>query len=222
MDLREQKKQSFPNYLLANHEFVKQKEENEMQMEASLPFHSRKEKPALTQQNVAKEPVFKKADTFREQSRHISRKSQWQADTIDFSRRRFTPTQVPSALKGMSLKQTKKVDYPALKKQLEQDPEELLTFVATEESLLNEQEWQQVSAKKQQEKQMEQLPVKKTIKPKQKVIQETLVSTLPQAADKEALEPLVAKKNRKAMKRSLSWLMDQEEQTQGLPYGKQS
>ena len=215
----------FPNYLHPKEDisFVSnQEKEQETIEEHYLPF-SKQQKSALEEKEAPKtrEGIFQ---SFKESRQRGNNREKWRSFLQEKpTRTRFTPSTVPSILKGMtSTSQIKKqIPYEMLEENLRVNAEELLIF-SSEETPLVKVEEVEVS-----QKVVEKSPKKATKLqsdlPTTQIVQETLLNHLPDTQAMEVLAPELQPlpgKQRRAMNRSLSWIMEQEQGKDTLPYSK--
>ena len=170
-----------------------------------------------------KEGIFQ---SFKESSQRGNNRDKWRSFLQEKpTRTRFTPSTVPSILKGMTpVKSVKKqVAYEELENQLKRDAEELLIFSSEETPLVTVEE---VEVERKSQKIEKQTPAQKRVNPSlssSQMVQETLLKTLPDTQSMEVLAPELKPlpgKQRRAMNRSLSWIMEQEQGKDTLPYSK--
>ena len=170
-----------------------------------------------------KEGIFQ---SFKESSQRGNNRDKWRSFLQEKpTRTRFTPSTVPSILKGMTpVKSVKKqVAYEELENQLKRDAEELLIFSSEETPLVTVEE---VEVERKSQKIEKQTPAQKRVNPSlssSQIVQETLLKTLPDTQSMEVLAPELKPlpgKQRRAMNRSLSWIMEQEQGKDTLPYSK--
>ena len=164
--------------------------------------------------------------SFKESSQRGNNRDKWRSFLQEKpTRTRFTPSTVPSILKGMTpVKSVKKqVAYEELENQLKRDAEELLIFSSEETPLVTVEE---VEVERKSQKIEKQTPVQKRVDTSlssSQMVQETLLKTLPDTQSMEVLAPELKPlpgKQRRAMNRSLSWIMEQEQGKDTLPYSK--
>lgn len=213
----------FPNYLTSKNEFSfeeSQKKGEETIVEHYLPF-SMQEKSALEEKDAPakKEGIFQ---SFKESSQRGNNREKWRSFLQEKpARRRFTPSTVPSILKGMMpASQTKElISYEVLEEKLKVNPEELCIFSSEETPLVMVEE---VEVSLEDTKSSSQKPTKiQTALSSTKIVQETLLNSLPDTQAMEVLAPELKPlpgKQRRAMNRSLSWIMEQEQEKDTLPY----
>lgn len=160
-----------------------------------------------------------------------NRRNDWN-DYLYYSRSRpFTPTTVPSALKGLDLsaKDTNAISYERLVTSLRKEDSDLLLFESQEDSLLALDEIPQiarVTSSKRHRKRTKSGRVtneKSIERPSQEQtsVQESLLQEIPTKQSEELLTQLnpLPGKQRRAMNRSLSWIMEQEKgESDLLPY----
>ena len=218
----------FPNHLHPKEEVAFESEQEEMKEEAivehylpfSHPTHSALEEKMNPEK---KEGIFQ---SFKESSQRGNNRDKWRSFLQEKpTRTRFTPSTVPSILKGMTpVKSVKKqVAYEELENQLKRDAEELLIFSSEETPLVTVEE---VEVERKSQKIEKQTPVQKRVNTSlssSQMVQETLLKTLPDTQSMEVLAPELKPlpgKQRRAMNRSLSWIMEQEQGKDTLPYSK--
>lgn len=215
----------FPNYLHPKEDIsfgTNQDSEQEMTVEHYLPF-LKQQKSALEEKDTpqTKDGIFQ---SFKESSQRGNNREKWRNFLQEKpARKRFTPSTVPSILKGMPPSMPKKVEisYEVLEESLRVNVEDLLIF-SSEETLLIKVEEVEVS-----QKVVEKSPKKATKLqsdlPSTQIVQETLLNHLPDTQAMEVLAPELQPlpgKQRRAMNRSLSWIMEQEQGKDTLPYSK--
>ena len=218
----------FPNHLHPKEEVAFESEQEEMKEEAivehylpfSHPTHSALEEKMNPEK---KEGIFQ---SFKESSQRGNNRDKWRSFLQEKpTRTRFTPSTVPSILKGMTpVKSVKKqVAYEELENQLKRDAEELLIFSSEETPLVTVEE---VEVERKSQKIEKQTPLQKRVNTSlssSQMVQETLLKTLPDTQSMEVLAPELKPlpgKQRRAMNRSLSWIMEQEQGKDTLPYSK--
>ena len=162
--------------------------------------------------------------SFKESSQRGNNREKWRSFLQEKpTRTRFTPSTVPSILKGMapSISVKKQVAYEELENRLKREPEELLIFSSEEIPLVTVEE---VEIEKKAEKMENRITSSKRMNsslPSTQMVQETLLKTLPDTQAMEVLAPELQPlpgKQRRAMNRSLSWIMEQEQGKDNLPY----
>lgn len=218
----------FPNHLHPKEEVAFESEQEEMKEEAivehylpfSHPTHSALEEKMNPEK---KEGIFQ---SFKESSQRGNNRDKWRSFLQEKpTRTRFTPSTVPSILKGMTPIKTvkKKVAYEELENELKRDAEELLIFSSEETPLVTVEE---VEVERKSQKIEKQTPLQKRVNTSlssSQMVQETLLKTLPDTQSMEVLAPELKPlpgKQRRAMNRSLSWIMEQEQGKDTLPYSK--
>ena len=218
----------FPNYLHPKEEVAFESEQEEMKEEAivehylpfSHPTHSALEEKMNPEK---KEGIFQ---SFKESSQRGNNRDKWRSFLQEKpTRTRFTPSTVPSILKGMTPIKTvkKQVAYEELENELKRDAEELLIFSSEETPLVTVEE---VEVERKSQKIEKQTPLQKRVNTSlssSQMVQETLLKTLPDTQSMEVLAPELKPlpgKQRRAMNRSLSWIMEQEQGKDTLPYSK--
>lgn len=215
----------FPNYLHPKEDIsfgTNQDSEQEMTVEHYLPF-LKQQKSALEEKDTpqTKDGIFQ---SFKESSQRGNNREKWRNFLQEKpARKRFTPSTVPSILKGMPPSMPKKVEIPyeVLEESLRVNVEDLLIFSSEETPLIKVEEVE-VS-----QKVVEKSPKKATKLqsdfPSTQIVQETLLNHLPDTQAMEVLAPELQPlpgKQRRAMNRSLSWIMEQEQGKDTLPYSK--
>ena len=218
----------FPNHLHPKEEGAFDSEQEEIKeetiVEHYLPF-SHPTRSALEEKMnpEKKEGIFQ---SFKESSQRGNNRDKWRSFLQEKpTRTRFTPSTVPSILKGMTpVKSVKKqVAYEELENQLKRDAEDLLIFSSEETPLVTVEE---VEVERKSQKIEKQTPVQKRVNTSlssSQMVQETLLKTLPDTQSMEVLAPELKPlpgKQRRAMNRSLSWIMEQEQGKDTLPYSK--
>ena len=218
----------FPNHLHPKEEVAFESEQEEMKEEAivehylpfSHPTHSALEEKMNPEK---KEGIFQ---SFKESSKRGNNRDKWRSFLQEKpTRTRFTPSTVPSILKGMTPIKTvkKQVAYEELENELKRDAEELLIFSSEETPLVTVEE---VEVERKSQKIEKQTPLQKRVNTSlssSQMVQETLLKTLPDTQSMEVLAPELKPlpgKQRRAMNRSLSWIMEQEQGKDTLPYSK--
>lgn len=218
----------FPNHLHPKEEVAFESEQEEMKEETivehylpfSHPTHSALEEKMNPEK---KEGIFQ---SFKESSQRGNNRDKWRSFLQEKpTRTRFTPSTVPSILKGMTPIKTvkKQVAYEELENELKRDAEELLIFSSEETPLVTVEE---VEVERKSQKIEKQTPLQKRVNTSlssSQMVQETLLKTLPDTQSMEVLAPELKPlpgKQRRAMNRSLSWIMEQEQGKDTLPYSK--
>ena len=218
----------FPNHLHPKEEVAFESEQEEMKEEAivehylpfSHPTHSALEEKMNPEK---KEGIFQ---SFKESSQRGNNRDKWRSFLQEKpTRTRFTPSTVPSILKGITPIKTvkKQVAYEELENELKRDAEELLIFSSEETPLVTVEE---VEVERKSQKIEKQTPLQKRVNTSlssSQMVQETLLKTLPDTQSMEVLAPELKPlpgKQRRAMNRSLSWIMEQEQGKDTLPYSK--
>lgn len=215
----------FPNYLHPKEDisFVSnQEKEQETIEEHYLPF-SKQQKSALEEKDApqTREGIFQ---SFKESSQRGNNREKWRSFLQEKpTRTRFTPSTVPSILKGMTpTSQIKKqIPYEMLEENLRVNAEELLIF-SSEETPLVKVEEVEVSQKVVEKSPKTAIKFQSDL-PTTQIVQETLLNHLPDTQAMEVLAPELQPlpgKQRRAMNRSLSWIMEQEQGKDTLPYSK--
>lgn len=218
----------FPNHLHPKKEVVFDSEQEEVKeetiVEHYLPFsHTTRSALEEKMNPEKKEGIFQ---SFKESSQRGNNRDKWRSFLQEKpTRTRFTPSTVPSILKGMTpVKSVKKqVAYEELENQLKRDAEDLLIFSSEETPLVTVEE---VEVERKSQKIEKQAPLQKRVNPSlssSQMVQETLLKTLPDTQSMEVLAPELKPlpgKQRRAMNRSLSWIMEQEQGKHTLPYSK--
>ena len=137
------------------------------------------------------------------------------------ARKRFIPSTVPSILKGMTPLMPKKVEIPykVLEERLRVDAEDLLIFLSEETPLVMVEE---IAVAQEEIKEANHKPSKiQSALSSVQMVQDTLLSSLPDTQAMEVLAPELHPlpgKQRRAMNRTLSWIMEQEQGKDTLPY----
>lgn len=239
MDFSKQKKRDFPNYL-APKTSTELPETTEMTPPINegtqhyLPF-DRHTPTAYHESQRMSQLAAETYDfpSFKKRSQRGNRQEKWRAFLNDSSvKKPFTPSVVPSILKGLprnALLQ-KQTDYEQLEIQLRQPAEEMLVFATEEVSLVDtpaiSEEKEAVSRRSKAQKHFFANQTTKAewaplLPQSVEVIQETLLQS--KAIDSQTTAKMnESSKQRRAMKRSLSWIMEQEQQVDSLlPYHKQ-
>ena len=218
----------FPNHLHPKEEVAFESEQEEMKEEAIvehyLPFSHPTHLALEEKMNPEKkEGIFQ---SFKESSQRGNNRDKWRSFLQEKpTRTRFTPSTVPSILKGMTPIKTvkKQVAYEELENELKRDAEELLIFSSEETPLVTVEE---VEVERKSQKIEKQTPLQKRVNTSlssSQMVQETLLKTLPDTQSMEVLAPELKPlpgKQRRAMNRSLSWIMEQEQGKDTLPYSK--
>lgn len=216
----------FPNHLHPKEEVIFDSEPEEVKeevvVERYLPF-SHQIRSALEEKMnpEKKEGIFQ---SFKESSQRGNNREKWRSFLQEKpTRTRFTPSTVPSILKGITPSpQTKKqIPYEVLEENLRVNTEELLIF-SSEETPLVKVEEVEVSYK-EEEKSSQKLTKLQSNLSSTQMVQETLLNGLPDTQSMEVLAPELKPlpgKQRRAMNRSLSWIMEQEQGKDSLPYSK--
>lgn len=218
----------FPNHLHPKEEVAFESEQEEMKEEAIVEhyFPFSHPTPSALEEKMnpeKKEGIFQ---SFKESSKRGNNRDKWRSFLQEKpTRTRFTPSTVPSILKGMTpVKNVKKqVAYEELENELKRDAEELLIFSSEETPLVTVEE---VEVERKSQKIEKQTPLQKRVNTSlssSQMVQETLLKTLPDTQSMEVLAPELKPlpgKQRRAMNRSLSWIMEQEQGKDTLPYSK--
>ena len=213
----------FPNYLHPKEEIsfgTNQDSEQETTVEHYLPF-SKQQKSALEEKDTpqTKDGIFQ---SFKESSQRGNNREKWRSFLQEKpARKRFTPSTVPSILKGMTPSIPKKVEIPyeVLEERLRVEVEDLLIFSSEETPLVMVEE---VAVTQEEIKKANQKPSKiQSALSSVQMVQDTLLSSLPDTQAMEVLAPELHPlpgKQRRAMNRTLSWIMEQEQGKDTLPY----
>lgn len=215
----------FPNYLHPKEEIsfaTNQEKEKETIEEHYLPF-SKQQKSALEEKDApqTKNGIFQ---SFKESSQRGNNLEKWRSFLQEKpTRTRFTPSTVPSILKGMTpASQIKKqIPYEVLEENLRVNAEELLIFSSEETPLVKVEEVE--VSKKVMDKSSKKVTKLQSDFSTTQIVQETLLNHLPDTQAMEVLAPELQPlpgKQRRAMNRSLSWIMEQEQEKDTLPYSK--
>lgn len=207
----------FPNFLKTENGEEKRDHFGEEITKAGnyLPFTSSDKVAFMTEDKQKPTTVEQYFPSFKEQSERRRHTQDWRSFLEEKPvRRRFVPTEVPSILKGMPRRDSKvqeEVDYQQLEEELLITASEMMIFVEDETTTLED-----VST-------LNKTPQKPTnlqsftttsyqpalLSHSQEIVQETAIQQLPKTQKN---------KQRKAMKKSLSMIMEQEKGTQTLPY----
>ena len=215
----------FPNYLHPKEDisFVSnQEKEQETIEEHYLPF-SKQQKSALEEKDApqTRDGIFQ---SFKESSQRGNNREKWRSFLQEKpTRTRFTPSTVPSILKGMTPPSQikKQIPYEVLEENLRVNTEELLIFSSEETPLVKVEEVE--VSQKVVEKSSKKVTKLQSDLPTTQIVQETLLNHLPDTQAMEVLAPELQPlpgKQRRAMNRSLSWIMEQEQGKDTLPYSK--
>lgn len=218
----------FPNHLHPKEEVAFESEQEEIKEETIVEHYLPFSHPTLSALEEKMNPEKKEGifQSFKESSQRGNNRDKWRSFLQEKpTRTRFTPSTVPSILKGMTpVKSVKKqVAYEELENQLKRDAEELLIFSSEETPLVTVEE---VEVERKSQKIEKQTPVQKRVDTSlssSQMVQETLLKTLPDTQSMEVLAPELKPlpgKQRRAMNRSLSWIMEQEQGKDTLPYSK--
>ena len=215
----------FPNYLHPKEEIsfeTNQDREQETIVEHYLPF-SKQQKSALEEKDApqTRDGIFQ---SFKESSQRGNNREKWRSFLQEKpTRTRFTPSTVPSILKGMTPPSQikKQIPYEVLEENLRVNTEELLIFSSEETPLVKVEEVE--VSQKVVEKSSKKVTKLQSDLPTTQIVQETLLNHLPDTQAMEVLAPELQPlpgKQRRAMNRSLSWIMEQEQGKDTLPYSK--
>ena len=218
----------FPNYLNPKEEVVFDSEQEEKKEETVVEHYLPFSHPTRSALEEKMNPEKKEGilQSFKESSQRGNNRDKWRSFLQEKpTRTRFTPSTVPSILKGMTPVKTvkKQVVYEELENQLKRDEEELLIFSSEETPLVTVEE---VEVERKSQKIEKQTSLQKRVDTSlssSQMVQETLLKTLPDTQSMEVLAPELKPlpgKQRRAMNRSLSWIMEQEQGKDTLPYSK--
>ena len=218
----------FPNYLHPKEEVSFDSEQGEIIEETVVEHYLPFSHPTRSALEEKMNPEKKEGilQSFKESSQRGNNRDKWRSFLQEKpTRTRFTPSTVPSILKGMTpVKSVKKqVAYEELENQLKRDAEDLLIFSSEETPLVTVEE---VEVERKSQKIEKQTSLQKRVNPSlssSQMVQETLLKTLPDTQSMEVLAPELKPlpgKQRRAMNRSLSWIMEQEQGKDTLPYSK--
>lgn len=218
----------FPNYLHPKEEVVFDSEQEEKKEETVVEHYLPFSHPTRSALEEKMNPEKKEGilQSFKESSQRGNNRDKWRSFLQEKpTRTRFTPSTVPSILKGMIPVKTvkKQVVYEELENQLKRNAEELLIFSSEETPLVTVEE---VEVERKTQKIEKQTSLKKRVNTSlssSQMVQETLLKTLPDTQSMEVLAPELKPlpgKQRRAMNRSLSWIMEQEQGKDTLPYSK--
>lgn len=189
-------KKSFPNYLTANQLTELEERKQQQTVQPFLSIHNKKEEVPFYHERFVEDHSV--TETFRSKQKKKST-STYIHDEFQ-KHHSFVPKELPS----VSIAATKEpaVAYEVLKRKLQLKKEDVLLFESEETLLVQQEEKTHLPMKKRE---------KRVLKPSQELgYQETLID----AAQIEKLHS----KPRRAMKRSLSQLMKQEQRHTTLPY----
>jgi len=135
----------FPNHLHPKEEVAFESEQEEMKEEAIvehyLPFSH--PTPSALEEKMNPEKKEGILQSFKESSQRGNNRDKWRSFLQEKpTRTRFTPSTVPSILKGMtpSISVKKQVAYEELENRLKREPEELLIFSSEETPLVTVEE----------------------------------------------------------------------------------
>ena len=218
----------FPNYLHPKEEVVFDSEQEDIKEETVVEHYLPFSHPTRSALEEKMNPEKKEGilQSFKESSQRGNNRDKWRSFLQEKpTRTRFTPSTVPSILKGMTPVKTvkKQVVYEELENQLKRDAEELLIFSSEETPLVTVEEVE-VERKSQKIEKQTSLPKRvNTSLSSSQMVQETLLKTVPDTQSMEVLAPELKPlpgKQRRAMNRSLSWIMEQEQGKDTLPYSK--
>ena len=243
-------KTTFPNYLKQGQSFEDQVVEEMTRVDAtrkdetpkeSLPFDERRDAALLQPIEKEEHPLPAQFRSFKEKATEGHQKYKPRVDWSSYlntnQRKPFKPSVVPSMNRDNQKEQEDKIPYKKLEKDLLQEKDDLILF-AKEESLLVSMDEEDTIESRMKEFQKEshtkpvhnQLFASKGYIPafqrKQdhqlEVVQESLLEGLPETKvekRKSPHKPMMGKQ-RRAMKRSLSTIMEQDQKTKDLPYMK--
>ena len=221
----------FPNHLHPKEEVIFDYEPEEVKeevvVERYLPFSHQTRSALEEKMNPEKKEGI--LQSFKESSQRGNNREKWRSFLQEKpTRTRFTPSTVPSILKGITpTPQTKKqIPYEVLEENLRVNTEEVLIFSSEETPLVNVEEVE--VSYKEEEKSFQKLSklqsnLFSTNLFSTQMVQETLLNSLPDTQSMEVLAPELKPlpgKQRRAMNRSLSWIMEQEQGKDTLPYSK--
>ena len=218
----------FPNHLHPKEEGSFDSEQEEIKEETVVEHYLPFSHPTRSALEEKMNPEKKEGilQSFKESSQRGNNRDKWRSFLQEKpTRTRFTPSTVPSILKGMTPVKTvkKQVVYEELENQLKRDEEELLIFSSEETPLVTVEE---VEVERKSQKIEKQTSLQKRVDTSlssSQMVQETLLKTLPDTQSMEVLAPELKPlpgKQRRAMNRSLSWIMEQEQGKDTLPYSK--
>ena len=218
----------FPNHLHPKEEGAFDSEQEGIKEETIVEHYLPFSHPTRSALEEKMNPEKKEGilQSFKESSQRGNNRDKWRSFLQEKpTRTRFTPSTVPSILKGMTpVKNVKKqVAYEELENELKRDAEELLIFSSEETPLVTVEE---VEVERKSQKIEKQTPLQKRVNTSlssSQMVQETLLKTLPDTQSMEVLAPELKPlpgKQRRAMNRSLSWIMEQEQGKDTLPYSK--
>ena len=198
----------FPNYLHPKEEIsfeTNQDREQETIVEHYLPF-SKQQKSALEEKDApqTRDGIFQ---SFKESSQRGNNREKWRSFLQEKPAR-------PSQIK-------KQIPYEVLEENLRVNTEELLIFSSEETPLVKVEEVE--VSQKVVEKSSKKVTKLQSDLPTTQIVQETLLNHLPDTQAMEVLAPELQPlpgKQRRAMNRSLSWIMEQEQGKDTLPYSK--
>lgn len=227
----------FPNYLKQENPEINEEEVlvEESQAGQYLPLHRQQTTAFQNKQSTLKETAKQEQpfQSFKGSSQQRERGSEWRS-FLQSSRSRtpFVPSNVPSILKGIKRSEQQPIDYSLLESKLQLSPEDILVFATEEMPLVEVEEVnthvttvRENSNRKKHTEMKYQPAIRKRVAPSEPVIQETLLQPSPDTektkSESYALEEPLPLRQRRAMKRSLSWIMEQEQSNENLPYGKE-
>lgn len=216
----------FPNHLHPKEEGAFDSEQEGIKEETIVEHYLPFSHPTRSALEEKMNPEKKEGilQSFKESSQRGNNRDKWRSFLQEKpTHTRFTPSTVPSILKGMtpSISVKKQVAYEELENRLKREPEELLIFSSEETPLVTVEE---VEIEKKSEKMENRITSSKRMNsslPSTQMVQETLLKTLPDTQAMEVLAPELQPlpgKQRRAMNRSLSWIMEQEQGKDSLPY----
>lgn len=193
----------------------------EVSLQLMEPERPLEEEPAfVVQQHQTVEDAF---PTFRRQAHQRKNAEEWRAFLQEkpAHKPRFVPSTVPSILKGMPAYEEKKqqaqlMDYERLEEALIVNPDDLLVFdtqASSQEGAPTHKSERPTRPQPAAFQSQYQPALQKPLRPTQEAIQESLL----QEKEAPTRQPLPGKQ-RRAMNRSLSWIMEQEQKNQEIPY----
>ena len=236
-------KSTFPNYLKQGQTFEDQVVEEMTRVDAtrkdetpheSLPFDERPD-AALFQPNEKEEHQLPaQFRSFKEKATEGHQKYKPRVDWTSYlntnQRKPFKPSTVPSSTRGLEQEETPKVSYRELERELLPNSTDLILFEKEEALLVSiEKRLKEYKGTSHEKPVQSQVFATKgyvpAFKRKQEsdveVVQESLLEGLPETKveRRKAPEKPLTGKQRRAMKKSLSMIMEQEQQGRHLPYG---
>ena len=210
-------KSTFPNYLRQGQSFEDQVVEEMTRIDATRKDETPQESlPFDEQPDAALLQPFEKEEN---------------------QRKPFKPSTIPSSTRGLEQEETPKVSYRELERELLPNSMDLILFEKEEALLVSVEEQEDTIEKRLKEYNgtSYEKPVQSQVfatkgyvpafKRKQEsdveVVQESLLEGLPETKveRRKAPEKPLTGKQRRAMKKSLSMIMEQEQQGRHLPYG---